>query len=135
MNNYNTSICISGTHGKTTTTTMVGDIFLKANKNPTISVGGIMPSTGTNFYIAGDDFFITEACEYTNTFFNFYPNTAIILNCELDHTDFFKDEEDFRSSFKRFAGNVREGGNLIVNASISNYEYFKMIKLILLRLL
>lgn len=125
MQNYSVSIGISGTHGKTTTTTMVSDIFLKANKNPTISVGGIMPSINTNFLIGEKDYFITEACEYTNSFLSFYPDTAVILNCELDHTDFFKDEDDFRNSFKLYANNIKNGGKLIINAEITNYKYFE----------
>lgn len=125
MSLYRLSVAVSGTHGKTTTTTMISDIFLNAKTNPTISVGGIMPSINTNFLIGSDDVFITEACEYTNSFLSFYPDTAIILNCELDHTDFFRDEEDFRKSFKLFTKNINNTGKLIINADIKDYNYFK----------
>ncbi|MDO5696030.1 MAG: UDP-N-acetylmuramate--L-alanine ligase [Eubacteriales bacterium] len=125
MANYEIAIGISGTHGKTTTTSMVSDIFLSAGLNPTISVGGIMPSFGGNFKIGGSKYFITEACEYTNSFWSFYPDCAVILNCELDHTDFFKDEEDFRASFRRYAQNVRPGGKVIIHRAIRDIDYFK----------
>lgn len=124
MRNYETVIGISGTHGKTTTTSMISDIFLNANLDPTISVGGIMPSINDNFRIGSKDIFITEACEYTNSFLSFYPTCAVILNCELDHTDFFKDEDDFRNSFRLYAQNIQKDGKLIINNSIKDIDYF-----------
>ena len=124
MNNYKYSIGISGTHGKTTTTSMISDIFLNAGIDPTISVGGIMPSINSNFRIGSKDCFITEACEYTNSFLSFYPDCAVILNCELDHTDFFKDEEDFRNSFRLYCNNIKKGGKLVINSSIKDIQYF-----------
>lgn len=125
MNNYGRSIGVSGTHGKTTTTSMISDIFLNAGTDPTISVGGIMPSFGGNFRIGGKNLFITEACEYTNSFHQFHPDCAVILNCELDHTDFFKDEDDFRESFRKYALNIPKGGRLIINSAIRDIGFFR----------
>ena len=92
MRNYKNAIAIAGTHGKTTTTSMVTEIFLQAKNDPTISVGGILPAIGGNIRVGGPEFFVTEACEYTNSFLSFYPTMAVILNIEEDHLDFFKDK-------------------------------------------
>ena len=89
MRNYKNAIAIAGTHGKTTTTSMVTEIFLQAKNDPTISVGGILPAIGGNIRVGGPEFFVTEACEYTNSFLSFYPTMAVILNIEEDHLDFF----------------------------------------------
>lgn len=125
MKNYDISIGVSGTHGKTTTTSMISDIFLNASLDPTISVGGIMPSLSSNFKIGSNKYFITEACEYTNSFLSFFPDCAVILNCELDHTDFFKDEADFRNSFRKYADNIKKGGKLIINNEIDDISFFR----------
>ena len=122
MKNYKNAIAISGTHGKTTTTSMVTEIFLKADNDPTISVGGILNSIGGNIRVGGPEFFVTEACEYTNSFLSFYPTMAVILNIEEDHLDFFKDIHDIRNSFRLFAGKVDEDGMVIINGDIENHE-------------
>ena len=96
MKNYGEAIAISGTHGKTTTTSMVAEILLAAEKDPTISVGGILHSIGGNIRVGGPELFVTEACEYTNSFLSFFPTMEIILNIEADHLDFFKDLDDIR---------------------------------------
>ena len=121
MKNYKNAIAISGTHGKTTTTSMVTDIFLAAENNPTISVGGILSSIGGNIRVGGPDYFVTEACEYTNSFLSFYPTMAVILNIEADHLDFFKDIDDIRQSFCRFAEKIPAEGTVIINSTICNY--------------
>ena len=110
MRNYKNAIAIAGTHGKTTTTSMVTEIFLQAKNDPTISVGGILPAIGGNIRVGGPEFFVTEACEYTNSFLSFYPTMAVILNIEEDHLDFFKDLADIRHSFKLFAERVPAQG-------------------------
>ncbi len=122
MKNYSVSIAVSGTHGKTTTTSMITEILMDAGKNPTISVGGILDSIGGNIRVGGPELFVTEACEYTNSFLSFFPTMEIILNVEADHLDFFKDLEDIRSSFRRFACLLPENGLLIINSDIRNYE-------------
>ncbi len=122
MKNYAVSVAVSGTHGKTTTTSMVSEILMKAGTDPTISVGGILKSIGGNIRIGKSDVFVTEACEYTNSFLSFFPTVGIILNIEEDHLDFFRDLADIRNSFRRFAQLLPADGCLIINADIENYE-------------
>lgn len=121
MSNYTRSIAISGTHGKTTTTSMLAHILMAADTDPTISVGGILKSINGNVKVGSSDIFLTEACEYTNSFLEFNPKYSIILNVEAEHLDFFKDEADVRSSFKRFAGNTLPGGLVVINKEIRDY--------------
>lgn len=123
MKNYNNSIAIAGTHGKTTTTSMLSHIYLAANKNPTISVGGILAVINGNIRIGGKEDFIIEACEYTNSFLKFFPTAGIILNIEADHLDFFKDINDIRSSFRQFAELIPDNGVLVINSGINNLSY------------
>lgn len=122
MTNYKTSIAVSGTHGKTSTTSMASHILLAAEKDPTISVGGILKAIHGNIRVGGHDTFITEACEYTNSFLSFFPTINIILNIDADHLDFFKDIDDIRHSFRLFAEKLPENGILIINSDIPNYE-------------
>ena len=122
MKNYELPVAISGTHGKTTTTSMISEILLKADTDPTLSIGGIYKSIGGNIRVGQGKYFVTEACEYTNSFLSFYPKTAIILNVEEDHLDFFKDINDIRNSFHKFAKLLPADGTLIINSDIDNYE-------------
>ena len=122
MKNYQTAIAVSGTHGKTTATSMISHILLEADTDPTISVGGILKAINGNIRVGGSKTFVTEACEYTNSFLEFFPTVGIILNIEEDHMDFFKDLEDIRNSFHRFAKKLPKDGLLIINSEIENYE-------------
>ncbi len=122
MRNYKTSIAVSGTHGKTTTTSMVSEILLQAGTDPTLSIGGIYKSIGGNIRVGGNNCFVTEACEYTNSFLSFLPTIGIILNIEEDHLDFFKDLADIRNSFREFAKLLPSDGCLIINADIPDYQ-------------
>lgn len=122
MKNYHSAIAIAGTHGKTTTTSIASHIFLEADMDPTISVGGILPAINGNIRVGHSDNFITEACEYTNSFLQFFPTVGIILNIEEDHMDFFKDLADIRHSFRKFAERIPADGTLIINADIDNYK-------------
>lgn len=122
MKNYDTPIAVSGTHGKTTTTSMLSHVLLAGDMDPTISVGGILQAIGGNIRVGHSETFITEACEYTNSFLNFFPKIGIILNIEEDHLDFFKDLEDIRHSFHQFAALLPTDGTLIINGDIKNYE-------------
>ena len=122
MRNYDTPIAISGTHGKTTTTSMVSHILLEGKCDPTISVGGILPAIGGNIRVGESETFVTEACEYTNSFLSFFPKISIILNMDADHLDFFKDIDDIRHSFRKFAELLPEDGTLIINADTPKYE-------------
>ncbi len=122
MDNYSNSIAVAGTHGKTTTTSMLSQVLLTADTDPTISVGGILKAINGNIRVGHSEFFLTEACEYTNSFLNFRPKYSIILNIEEDHLDFFQDLADIRSSFRKFAANTAEGGTIIINGQIPDYE-------------
>jgi len=121
MKNYKNSIAISGTHGKTTTTSMISEILLQAKTNPTLSIGGILKTINSNYLVGGTDYFVTEACEYTNSFLSFFPTIGIILNIEEDHLDFFKDLADIRHSFRKFAQLLPQDGALIISGDIEHY--------------
>lgn len=121
MKNYEYAIGISGTHGKTTTTSMITQVLLEADADPTISVGGILNAIGGNIRVGKSQLFVTEACEYTNSFLSFFPTMEAILNIEEDHLDFFKDIEDIRHSFRLFAEKIPEGGLLVISSDIDNY--------------
>ena len=119
MDNYEKSIAVAGTHGKTTTTSMISQILLVAKADPTISVGGILEAIGGNIRVGASEVFITEACEYTNSFLHFHPKYSIITSVEAEHLDFFKDIDDIRRSFHEFAGNTAHDGVLIINGQIA----------------
>ena len=118
MKNYRTPIAVSGTHGKTTTTSMISEILLEAQADPTLNIGGIYPRIQTNTRVGGRDYFVLEACEYTNSFLSFFPKISVILNIEEDHLDFFKDLNDIRNSFHEFAKLLPQDGCLVINNSI-----------------
>lgn len=122
MRNYDTPIAISGTHGKTTTTSMVSHILLEGECDPTISVGGILPAIHGNIRVGNSETFVTEACEYTNSFLSFFPKISVILNMDADHLDFFKDIDDIRHSFRLFAEKLPADGTLIINSDTPHYE-------------
>ncbi len=122
MKNYRNAIAVAGTHGKTTTTSMLSHIFLEAKKDPTISVGGILKAIDGNIRIGHSDNFITEACEYTNSFLKFFPTAAAILNIDADHLDFFKDIDDIRHSFQQFASLLPEDGVLVTGHEIEHLD-------------
>ena len=122
MKNYETPVAISGTHGKTTTTSMLSHILLEGEMDPTISVGGILKAIGGNIRVGNSGVFVTEACEYTNSFLDFFPKIGVILNIEEDHLDFFKDLADIRHSFRRFAELLPEDGVLVINGDIEDLD-------------
>lgn len=112
------AIGVSGTHGKTTTTSMIALMLLEAGMDPTISLGGMLDAIGGNLRIGRSDNFLFEACEYTNSFLKFYPSDEVILNIDKDHLDFFKDLDDIRHSFRLYAERLPENGCLIINGQI-----------------
>jgi len=116
MQNYPTALCVSGTHGKTTTTSMCTHIFMAAQKDPTVMIGGTLPLLRSGYRVGHGDTIIMESCEYCNSFLSFYPTEAVILNVEADHLDFFKDLADIEHSFREFAGLVPPSGHIIANA-------------------
>ena len=122
MKNYEVPIAISGTHGKTTTTSMISEILLHSDTDPTLSIGGILKSIHGNIRVGKSGYFVTEACEYTDSFLSFFPKISIILNIEEDHLDYFKDIHAIRNSFHSFAALLPEDGTLIINGDIANYE-------------
>lgn len=118
MDNYNYSVAVAGTHGKTTTTSMMSYIMLEAGTDPTISIGGHLKEINGNIRVGNSEYFVTEACEYTNSYHEFKPYASIILNVDNDHLDFFKNIENIAASFATFATKTREGGALIVNGDM-----------------
>ena len=122
MKNYRKSIAISGTHGKTTTTSMISEILIETGMDPTVNNGGVLKSMGGNTRVGGKEYFVAEACEYTNSFLHFFPKVGVILNIEEDHLDFFKDLNDIRSSFRKFAQLIPEDGFLVICGDIENYH-------------
>ena len=120
MKHYQTPIGISGTHGKTTTTSMISEILLHANLDPTLFIGGNLKSIQGCLRIGKSGYFVTEACEYTNSFLSFSPKIGLILNIEEDHLDFFKDLAHIRDSFRKYAELLPEDGCLIINGQIEN---------------
>lgn len=122
MDNYAQSIAVAGTHGKTTTTSMLSQILLEADTDPTITVGGMLPAIGGNLRVGSSPYFLSEACEYTNSFLHFRPRCSVILNVEAEHLDFFKDLDEIRDSFRRFAANTSADGATIINGEIPGWE-------------
>ena len=120
MTNYHTSAAVAGTHGKTTTTGMLTHILLEAQTDPTVSIGGMLQTIGGNIRVGKTDYFLTEACEYTNSFLHFYPTFSVILNIEEDHMDFFDDLAQIRQSFRSFASNTAPDGKIIINSAIAH---------------
>ena len=125
MLNYENAIAVAGTHGKTTTTSMLSLVLLEGGMDPTVSVGGILDSIGGNIRLSSDkNLFVTEACEYTNSFLKFNPSIGIILNVEAEHMDYFKTLDNVRASFRAFAERIPKDGLLIINGDIDDVEYF-----------
>ena len=123
MKRYEFPVCVAGTHGKTTTSSMVSEILITAEKDPTISIGGVLPSIGRNIKLGNNmKYFVLESCEYYDSFLEFYPYVGIILNMEEDHLDYFRDIEHIKESFHRFAGNIEESGLLVVNCEIDGID-------------
>ena len=115
MKSYKNALCIAGTHGKTTTTSMATHIFMAAQKDPTVMIGGTLELLHSGYRIGKGDTIIAESCEYCNSFLSFFPTVAVILNVEADHLDFFKDLTDIEHSFRRFAELVPIGGHVVAN--------------------
>ena len=116
MQHYQNAVCISGSHGKTTTTSMATHIFMAAQADPTVMIGGTLPLLHSGYRVGRGDTIILESCEYCNSFLNFFPTVAVILNVEADHLDFFKDLADIAHSFHAFADLVPQRGYIISNA-------------------
>lgn len=118
MNNYKYGVAVSGTHGKTTTTSMLSHILLAAQTDPTISIGGMLDIIGGNIRVGHTDYFVTEACEYTNSYHELLPYVNIILNVDEDHLDFFSGIDAIVDSFRVFAEKTASDGVLIINGDM-----------------
>jgi len=123
MENYAHPICVAGTHGKTTATSMLAEIFLAAELDPTIAVGGVLPKIGGTVRDGGRDVFVVESCEYCDAFLQFHPYIGIVLNVEFDHADYFADLDAYYRSFRRFAELIPAEGALVVNADVERLAY------------
>lgn len=122
MSHYKRSIAVAGTHGKTTTSSMISQILLEGNDDPTLSIGGIFKAINSNVHVGNSDLFLTEACEYTNSFLSLKGLYSVILNIEAEHLDFFKDINDIRHSFHIFASQTAPEGAVVINGEIDNYQ-------------
>ncbi len=118
MQAYKNAVCISGTHGKTTTTSMVTHIFMEANMDPTVMIGGYLPLLHAGHRVGNGDTILLESCEYCDSFLNFFPTLAVILNIEADHLDYFKDLQDVEKSFRKFA--QLSTGGILANGDDEN---------------
>ena len=117
---YDQSICVSGTHGKTTTTSMISVCFVEAQKDPTIQVGAILNNIGGNYRVGNSEYFILESCEYKANFLQFIPNTEIILNIDNDHLDYFKTFDNIKNAFVKYVNLLPRDGLLVLNADDDN---------------
>ena len=113
MREYKNAVCISGTHGKTTTTSMVTHILMEAELDPTVMIGGYLPLLHAGHRVGQGETIVLESCEYCDSFLNFAPTLAVILNVEADHLDYFKDLADVQKSFRKFAS--LSSGSILAN--------------------
>ena len=128
MKSYKNAICISGTHGKTTTTAMMTHILMEADMDPTVMIGGYLPLLHAGHRVGHGDTIVVESCEYCDSFLNFFPTLAVVLNVEADHLDYFKDLEDIQKSFHEFAslatfGVIANGDDPHTVAAMEGIDY------------
>ena len=128
MQAYENAVCISGTHGKTTTTSMVTHILMEAGVDPTVMIGGNLPLLGAGHRVGEGDTIVLESCEYCDSFLNFFPTLAVILNVEADHLDYFADLQAVEASFRKFAelstgGVIANGDDPHVVETLSGMDY------------
>ena len=128
MQAYKNALCIAGTHGKTTTTSMMTHILMEANWDPTVMIGGELPLLHAGHRVGQGDTILLESCEYCDSFLNFFPTLAVILNVEADHLDYFKDLRDVQKSFRKFAqlssgGILANGDDLHTAQALRGLDY------------
>ena len=128
MQAYKNAVCIAGTHGKTTTTSMMTHILMEAGADPTVMIGGYLPLLRAGHRVGNGDTIVLESCEYCDSFLNFFPTLAVILNVEADHLDYFKDLADVQDSFRHFArlstgGVIANGDDPNVIQTLDGMEY------------
>ena len=122
--NYKKVIAVSGSHGKTSTSALISEIFYKCGKHPGMHIGGDSNFFNSNYQIGKPSFFITEACEYKRNFLTLTPDIAIILNIDEDHPDYYKDLNDIKDAFYSFSKNTNKNGSIIINADDNNSDIF-----------
>ena len=128
MKSYKNAVCVSGTHGKTTTTSMLTHILMAADMDPTVMIGGYLPLLHASHRVGHGDTILLESCEYCDSFLNFFPTLAVVLNVEEDHLDYFKDLADIQKSFHQFAematfGVVANGDDLHTVKAMEGINY------------
>jgi len=121
---FRNSICVSGTHGKSTTTSMVAMCFLKAGLDPTIQVGASLDAIGGNYRVGNSDYFVLEACEYSESFLSFSPKAEIILNIDNDHLDYYKNIDNIKKAFLKYVELLPDDGILVYNGDDENSPRF-----------
>ena len=121
---FRNTICVSGTHGKSTTTSMVSMCFLQAKKDPTIQVGAVLDEIGGNYRVGNSENFIIEACEYSESFLSFYPKAEIILNIYNDHLDYYKSIDNIIAAFIKYIKLLPDDGILVYNADDEHCAHF-----------
>ena len=121
---FRNTICVSGTHGKSTTTSMVSMCFLEARKDPTIQVGAVFNEIGGNYRVGNSENFIIEACEYSESFLSFYPKAEIILNIDNDHLDYYKSIDNIVEAFIKYIKLLPDDGILVYNADDEHCNHF-----------
>ena len=123
---FNNSICVSGTHGKTTTTSMISVCFLESHKDPSIQVGAFLKQLNGNYRVGNSEYFIIEACEYVESYLKLFPRTEVILNIDNDHLDYFKTLDNIVKSFDNYIKLLPEDGLLVINGD--DYNCRKIVK-------
>lgn len=111
---------MSGTHGKSTTTSMLSICFLEARMDPSVQVGAIVKQLDGNYRVGNSEYFILEACEYVESFLKFYPKTEVVLNIDNDHLDYFKDMDHIINAFIKYVKLLPDDGLLVLNADDAN---------------
>ena len=120
--NYPQNVCVAGTHGKTTTTSIVADIMLEAGLDPTVLIGGYMKRDGMNYRVGGSPYLALEACEYNKQFHHWHPKVGVILNIDSDHLDIYGTIDGVIESFAKFASNIPADGHLVINCDMPGFD-------------
>ncbi len=115
---YGVPIAVAGTHGKTSTSSMISYVYMQAGKDPTVAIGGILQNLGENFRVGNSSYMVIEACEYMDSFLHFHPKYAVITNIEAEHLDYFGDLEHIKASFRQYVDGMRPSGTLIVGIEL-----------------
>lgn len=120
MRNYKNSIAVSGSHGKSTTTSMISKILIHSDKDATILLGGELDEMKGNVRVGSEEYLVTEACEYKGNIRYYYPQTLIVLNIDEDHLDYYKDLDDIVDTFREYLSNQDENSMTITNLNEEN---------------